>query len=236
MPAQDHWYTQPNPWCTADGCDRRANSRKEPLLCGIHHGYRREGRGFDTIREKARNGTQDNTCSAEDCTRPTLTRGLCGLHYSRSRTVHKWPLCEHPQCLTRTPVGLCVTHRPPVERNPLREVECEIDGCSTVFRTLSKTVCPHHRTALRKKGLSLEQFKFLLGVDRCQACGYPKRLVIDHLHGHHESDSQMCPDCIRGRLCSHCNSALGLLSDSLERIEALAKYLRDNPAGSAVTR
>lgn len=81
---------------------------------------------------------------------------------------------------------------------------------------------------LRKFGLSKATY---LAMDEgqghvCASCGQPEihvrngkllRLAVDHDHitGHN-----------RGLLCSSCNTALGLLKDSLPVIEMLHQYLR----------
>lgn len=50
----------------------------------------------------------------------------------------------------------------------------------------------------------------------CDVCGSKKNLGVDH---DHESG------IVRGLLCSNCNTALGLVKDSNERLEALIDYL-----------
>jgi hypothetical protein len=66
----------------------------------------------------------------------------------------------------------------------------------------------------------------------CAACGNPpsgakfsgQRLNIDHDHACCPGDYS-CGSCIRGLLCVGCNSALGHLQDSVERLEQLKRYL-----------
>jgi hypothetical protein len=57
----------------------------------------------------------------------------------------------------------------------------------------------------------------------CQVCGiseekHGKRLAVDHCHS---------TGNVRGLLCSKCNTALGQLDDSLERIAELYSYLKE---------
>lgn len=78
------------------------------------------------------------------------------------------------------------------------------------------------RYKLAKFGLSPEMFEVLV-VEQgglCSiCCGGPTSLglCIDHNH----KSGRM-----RGLLCGPCNSAIGLLKDSPEIVEAAAKYLR----------
>ncbi len=55
---------------------------------------------------------------------------------------------------------------------------------------------------------------------RCQVCHAepqkPKRLVLDHDHETGE---------VRGFICAQCNTALGMVGDSPERLRSLAEYI-----------
>ena len=68
--------------------------------------------------------------------------------------------------------------------------------------------------------------------NRCAICGthqdnLKKRLNLDHDHNCCPSESS-CGNCIRGLLCSICNSAIGLLKDSEEIIEMALNYIKTN--------
>jgi hypothetical protein len=72
-------------------------------------------------------------------------------------------------------------------------------------------------------GLSLEQYNSMLSSqgDRCAVCGLPKseskiNFSVDHDHK---------TERVRGILCHYCNTALGLLRDSIETVDNLHKYL-----------
>lgn len=77
---------------------------------------------------------------------------------------------------------------------------------------------------LRKYGLTHESFDALLAQQqhKCAACGdslkelTQKKIHIDHCHD---------TDMVRGILCLNCNTALGLMQDSLERVKMLAVYI-----------
>jgi hypothetical protein len=71
---------------------------------------------------------------------------------------------------------------------------------------------------------------FALQGGKCAICrAKPRtvRLAIDHQHGHCKSG---CPDCIRGLLCSRCNSELlGAAHDSLNILRNAVRYLETWP-------
>lgn len=79
---------------------------------------------------------------------------------------------------------------------------------------------------LKKYGLTPNDYEYKHGQQQglCAVCQQPEvshnqwglmRLAVDH--NHKTGD-------IRGLLCMRCNRALGLLGDSINRIESLLKY------------
>jgi len=81
------------------------------------------------------------------------------------------------------------------------------------------------RTSLRRKfGITPEEYDALLEAQAgvCAICGEPpgqKALAVDH---DHDTGS------IRGLLCGNCNTALGLLSDDVERLIRAIIYVEDH--------
>lgn len=63
---------------------------------------------------------------------------------------------------------------------------------------------------------------------KCDVCDYapeqPSNLCLDHDHKCCPGEYS-CGKCIRGLLCSSCNTALGMLKDDPVRIKKLIKYL-----------
>lgn len=79
----------------------------------------------------------------------------------------------------------------------------------------------HHITEERYLELYLQQ------GEACAACHEPvENPSIDHDH-QCCSGRKSCGQCIRGLLCSHCNSALGFVDDSIVRLELLIAYLKN---------
>jgi Recombination endonuclease VII len=58
---------------------------------------------------------------------------------------------------------------------------------------------------------------------------------IDHDHACCGA-GRSCGKCVRGLLCSRCNTALGLLEDDAARVAAALAYLNDPPASRVLGR
>ena len=75
-----------------------------------------------------------------------------------------------------------------------------------------------HKKRRIKYGLSIEQYEQML-VDQnhqCYICNDETKLVVDHCH---ESGK------VRGLLCNHCNTMLGLARDNPAILRLAAKYI-----------
>jgi len=78
-----------------------------------------------------------------------------------------------------------------------------------------------------------EQFDALVKKQngQCAVCGVkPKLLFIDHDHACCNG-VYSCGKCIRGLLCSNCNSALGLVHEKESTLIRLIDYLHSNKRG-----
>jgi hypothetical protein len=58
----------------------------------------------------------------------------------------------------------------------------------------------------------------------CHVCKLRPAINIDHDHTCCDS-AHSCGDCVRGVLCSQCNTALGLLGDDVDTVQSALKYL-----------
>lgn len=83
---------------------------------------------------------------------------------------------------------------------------------------------------IRKYGLTEEEYDERVEAQGglCAICGNPpalgRRLAIDHDHKCCPG-TRSCGMCIRDLLCDACNGGLGLLGDSIERLEQALAYL-----------
>ena len=79
--------------------------------------------------------------------------------------------------------------------------------------------------AHRRHGLTEDEFNKLKTADGlCPICSRRDQSVIDHNHRHCPGVVG-CRECVRGYICSGCNSALGNAGDSVEGLMSLIEYL-----------
>lgn len=95
-------------------------------------------------------------------------------------------------------------------------------------KALSEKSCERQRLA--KYGLSAEQYVEMLERQghTCAVCDRAnpggKKLAVDHDHACCPG-KYSCGKCVRGLLCSNCNSSLGHAKDSVEILESMIEYL-----------
>lgn len=79
----------------------------------------------------------------------------------------------------------------------------------------------------KRHNISKQEYDKLLSKykGRCWICKKNNAIHIDHDHSCCNNDSFSCGNCIRGILCSNCNTALGLLKDDIKTIKSALKYL-----------
>lgn len=86
--------------------------------------------------------------------------------------------------------------------------------------------------SIKEHGLTVVQYLLLLEKQNgsCSVCGKrtegPYSLYIDHDHNCCPGPKS-CGECVRGLLCSNCNTALGLLDDDIGILASAIKYLKD---------
>jgi hypothetical protein len=79
----------------------------------------------------------------------------------------------------------------------------------------------------KRHGIDKETYDKLISKydGKCWVCNEEEAVHIDHNHNCC-TGSYSCGKCIRGILCSQCNTGLGLFKDSLDRLEKAIKYLK----------
>lgn len=235
IPSKQHWFTQPNPKCNIDGCDRVSSAKKGNRPCHVHYCQFNSGKDPAQVRGKTENGGQKPMCSVEGCQMDSKAKGKCVNHYQNSKYQKVTSLCPEDGCKVRMRSGVetCARHRPKPEKPKPPVKICTTPRCGKDFRTWNDNLdqCGTHHRDMRAKGLSREQYQDVKQVNSCEVCGDTTNLVVDHKHGHHETKREMCPKCIRGVLCSPCNSALGYARENEETLRGLITYLEKHPPG-----
>ncbi len=98
------------------------------------------------------------------------------------------------------------------------------------------------RKVLDKYSLTAEQFAQLVESQgcACAVCGATEPGGAGAWHVDHDhaccAEGRSCGKCVRGLLCSRCNSGLGLFDDDSERLAAALAYLNDPPAKQVLNR
>jgi hypothetical protein len=78
----------------------------------------------------------------------------------------------------------------------------------------------------KRHNLSREKYEEMLSLHngKCWVCKTRDGYVIDHDHRCCPK-THSCGGCVRGILCSNCNTAIGLLHEDVELIQSIKDYL-----------
>ncbi|MBM0275328.1 endonuclease VII domain-containing protein [Micromonospora tarensis] len=160
-------------------------------------------------------------CSVDECSRPTLARGLCQLHYAR------WHRGSDvgPAKLLRTPGDPNATEKActscevvkPLRDffNDRRNATGKMSQCKACMGAKIKG-----SRRLRLYGLPPEQYEEMERAHkgRCGCCGEASpKLVVDHCHRSGK---------VRALLCDRCNRLLGVADDDLALLKKAIRFLR----------
>lgn len=234
--------------CRVEGCGRKLKRRD---LCGPH--YRRFTAGLSVDDYEPQVCRKEVGCAVPNCDREHHAKGWCNAHYLRSLkgldmtdpiTKGVTGVCPVPKC--GRPVrtrGMCRTHYQrskagkPLD-TPIKDVTptygCKYPKC--IRPHSGKGYCAIHGTIKRRYSMTDEQMT-LLSTAVCHLCEAAessdgRSLSVDHDHSCCPGDKS-CGKCVRGFLCSACNTALGLFRDRTDLILKAVKYLQDPPGASA---
>lgn len=232
--------------CNFENCDRPPASKG---LCDCHYRQsRRSGVLTDIDMSKSRPRGEAQPCGFKDCERPVESAGHCQGHYMQLyRGQQLKPLRNRLSPRKLEPGGAQVLN----ELGDKRCSQCLEWKNVALFHRNRKTTtgldytCKSCRSELydgngksrgrslrRKYGMSVDAYDSLLesqgGV--CCICQNPPRsgksLAVDHDHGCCPQE-KTCGACVRGLLCFPCNTAIGHLEDSLERLNRAARYIEN---------
>lgn len=224
-------------YCTAPGC---ASITEAKGLCSKH--YQRSRRGYQSDSQAFSNRRKFKygpTCTVENCDVKHLSRGYCANHYYRWR--HHIALdsevrikrtaddCRFRDDLGRKQCVRCSEWFPPDTFTTSRKSP---DGLSSYCAACTSVKNRSNRLMSNYK-LTPETLKEMLVVQNnsCAICSSPvefSSVQIDHDHACCPGKST-CGKCVRGLLCSSCNTGIGLLKDSSATLKAAIQYLESSP-------
>ena len=220
----------PFPHCSGPECDQIGT---KVGLCPAH--YAQKERGIDL---KPVIFQRQLTCEIDECENECYAHNKCTVHYWRYYHNANYDRltveCQTEGCESRVKSGrlVCVPCVKDAKReardNAIRvasETSCAVTSCGETCKPWFD-LCISHARKSKKLNVPSEFFVKLMESTHCEACGSDERMVTDHRHGHHESSKEMCSECIRGRLCNGCNTALGYIGESEARLEGLLAYIK----------
>lgn len=153
------------------------------------------------IRDQRKNAR--GTCSFDDCTKPHDSKGYCKTHAEQVRRGK--PL---------TKARAWGVYR--------KDNKCSVENCNVV--NLSLGLCSRHFRWATQYHMTVIAMNHFHANYACKVCGGTQKLVVDHDHNCCPEKGS-CGQCVRGILCSGCNTALGLVKDDPARLRRLAEYL-----------
>lgn len=215
---------QRDPICTVEGCERPHTALG---YCSLHaHRFRAKGSPGGLALSYPVRGL----CTVNGCDDPHSAQGYCSSHYARWRRKGD------------AGAAFTVRRRDPRARDAQGRKQCRAcdewlplvsfckhashpDGLSTRCR-----MCHYAAGIARRYGLEPSWYMDTLARQGggCAICGARpngKRLHVDHDHSHCAANKG-CPECVRGLLCSPCNTGIGMLGESADRLAKATAYLR----------
>lgn len=193
--------------CMRPGCEKPIDTQG---MCKQHYQnmHYESTRGATKLRKNRKLTDYDGNkserfCTFEGCGKVEFNPGLCAGHYTQKLR------------------GLPMT--------PLNgTTPCPVPRCHDVFYTLKTRtgMCKRHSALSSKYSIPKSRLIELFTDPKCgnPGCDETEKLYVDHDHSCCERDGS-CGECVRGLLCRSCNTALGLVKDSPNRLLGLLKYL-----------
>lgn len=192
------------------------------------------------------------TCKVPKCTDKAIAKGLCSLHYQRSRAgkpleVITCQICAGP-LRQGSRVGICT--RNPECKKAFKEVRGKSYYAENRSDILTNQAQWYQDNAERLRlkqaeyranypekiadskrrseyGLKPGEYEAMLAAQdsKCRGCGRSDvKLHLDHDHSCCQ-ELPTCGKCNRGLLCDRCNRGIGFLQDDPAILKALAAYL-----------
>lgn len=148
--------------------------------------------------------------------------------------------CDFPYCTADARSKnseLCLAHyaqkRKGVELRPVQTYHpnrpgspCILEGCEKPV--LSRGLCGGHYRRKNTYNLTVDQLQEIQDTQTCDLCGGPPTAAGFHI----DHDWKCCPTavgicgkCVRGVLCSRCNTGIGMFKDDVTILRSAIEYL-----------
>lgn len=227
--------------CAARGegweCDRDVKYYAK-LLCGAHYQQANSGKSLVAARPQS---YPNSICAARsshelagdgygdwECLSPRRSREWCAAHYGQLRGTNRIgylrPIRKYKDYRSDGSMKRCITCELVKPNSEYYRHEKSADGL--------KRDCAHCNwiyNLKRRFNITPQQYANILELQNggCAICGRGssvdgKRLAIDHFHGCCQMVGGSCGECIRGLLCTSCNTMLG-------KYETLPSRFQDSP-------
>lgn len=171
-------------------------------------------------------------CEFPECSRVHVAKGFCSPHYRQLvlyglnslRPIGSYQKGAHVQTRDSEGRKKCTSCREWLAEEDFNTRSKSPDGLTARCKACSR------RASLWKfYRLTLERFNEILD-SQGGGCAICRRVQVRGWHVDH--DHACCPEgrtcglCVRGILCSNCNTGIGMLQENEETLESALSYLR----------
>lgn len=158
-------------------------------------------------------------CSADGCAMPHKAHGLCQNHYRQAKRRAAGLL----RALVHDGQKFCARCK---TVQPTESFGARSDGHWHTHCSTCRPRVTAERRVVSRYNISAQRWRELCEAG-CAVCGSRDRLCVDHDHSCCPGGTS-CGECVRGVLCTPCNTAEGMLGSDPDRVLALAAYILTN--------
>jgi hypothetical protein len=159
-------------------------------------------------------------CEVDACNKKVIAKGKCQFHYDRFR--------RYGDVITRPKEIECLDCKQNFSIGKTGSLPIRCEACQIDYHRTQMRLDRHRKGLWELYKLTPEEYRAMYDAQNgvCFICQQTtqgrgqknNRLAVDHNHSTGK---------IRGLLCSHCNTALGLFRDSPELLKSAINYLKE---------
>lgn len=227
--------------CSVKECVRTIFNKKHGL-CEAHNLQRSRGKPFTPLPEYVQRRPREK-CSFTGCDNDRKSLGLCIRHYNQTRG----PLGLRPLGPEKVPgdrrdkngnkhCSKCLTWKP---ESDFQKSKGRPDGLQHMCRTCKaanyRSNAEEVRDKMREQRLGITRSEFDMIFEsqdgKCAICRSTDPgssfWHTDHDHACCDEPGRSCGQCIRGILCSRCNSSLGMMHEDVASLNRMIGYINE---------